>query len=192
MRPTFSGWSGRQKGGQRRETQKTANVREKERNQGEGSWEGRKSSYKENMLRRNGGCQAVAVAVAAELTEHGISDAVKLENARQQSRLGKHRGRNCLVSARNGCWHFLPSPSAWHAFPFEFKEPPHLVEPWRRIRGCCKLGDRVYYFPLHCGKKRGWEDAGNVQRFTSFPLVAEELNSTIYGSCVAVMDAQLQ
>ena len=38
----------------------------------------------ENMLRRKTGCQAVA----AELTEHGISDAVKLEFARQQSRLG--------------------------------------------------------------------------------------------------------
>lgn len=45
-------------------------------------------SYKENMLGRKGGCQIVAVAVAAELTEYGISKAVKLENARQQSRLG--------------------------------------------------------------------------------------------------------
>lgn len=53
------------------------------------------------MLRRKGGCQAVAVAVAAELTEHGISDAVKLENARQQSRLGQHSGRNCLVRVRD-------------------------------------------------------------------------------------------
>lgn len=53
------------------------------------------------MLRRKGGCQAVAVAVAAELTEHGISDAVKLENARQQSRLGQHRGGNCLVRVRD-------------------------------------------------------------------------------------------
>lgn len=37
------------------------------------------------MLRRNRRCRAVAMAVAAELTEHGISNAVKLENARQQS-----------------------------------------------------------------------------------------------------------
>lgn len=39
----------------------------------------------------------MSVAVAAEFTEHGISDAVTLENARQQSRLGQHSGRKCLV-----------------------------------------------------------------------------------------------
>lgn len=43
--------------------------------------EERKEGYKENMLRRRGGCQAVA----AELTQHRISNAVKLQNARQQS-----------------------------------------------------------------------------------------------------------
>lgn len=48
----------------------------------------RKGSYKQNMLKRKGGCQIIPGAVAAELTEHGISKAVKLENARQQSRLG--------------------------------------------------------------------------------------------------------
>lgn len=59
--------------------------------------EERKDSYKENMLRRKGGCQAVA----AEFTEHGISNAVKLENARQQSRLGQHSEKNCLVRVRD-------------------------------------------------------------------------------------------
>lgn len=44
------------------------------------------------------GCSSV---VAAELTEHGISNAVKLENARQQSRLGRHSGRKCLVRVRD-------------------------------------------------------------------------------------------
>lgn len=50
--------------------------------------EKRNDSYKENLLRRKAECQTVEVAVATELTEYGISKAVKLENARQQSRLG--------------------------------------------------------------------------------------------------------
>lgn len=61
----------------------------------------RKDGYKENMLRRKGACQAATVAVAAELTEHRISDAVKLENTSQQSSLGRHSGRNCLVRVRD-------------------------------------------------------------------------------------------
>lgn len=41
------------------------------------------------------------MAVVAELTEHGISNAVKLENARQKSMLGQHSGRKCLVRVRD-------------------------------------------------------------------------------------------
>lgn len=41
--------------------------------------EKRKDSYMVDILRKKGGCQAPAVTVAAELTEHGISNAVKLK-----------------------------------------------------------------------------------------------------------------
>lgn len=70
----------------RRETKgKMENMKEAVKKEGmwrRGRWrEERKEGYKENILRRKGGCQAVA----AELTQYRISNAVKLQNARQQS-----------------------------------------------------------------------------------------------------------
>lgn len=49
----------------------------------------REDGYRENTFRREGARQAATVAAAAELTEHRISDAVKLENASQQSSPGQ-------------------------------------------------------------------------------------------------------
>lgn len=57
--------------------------------------------YRENTFRSEGARQAATVAVAAELTEHRISEAVKLENASQQSSLGQLSWKSCLVRGRD-------------------------------------------------------------------------------------------
>lgn len=66
-----------------------------------GERQGKERLLQREYVKEERGCQAGALAVGAELTKHGISNAVKLENARQQSRLGLHGGKNCLVGVRD-------------------------------------------------------------------------------------------
>lgn len=63
-------------------------MRRLERTRDKGKNRQREDGYRENTLRREGARRAATVAAAAELTEHRISDAVKLENSQPAMQSG--------------------------------------------------------------------------------------------------------